>query len=794
MEQPQEESPPVQLDDDDEAESIIIQPPPCNKKRKRRRRRCMSRKKRQPPPQPHVRVQFWNTDNNNDDIDDRIPSPWTITDFLSPNVNHEEEEEQPPPQQRTQMIQLWNQFWKQQQPSPSSPMVPTCIQLYTWPILLLSTTTTVILIAPTASGKTWAYGIPALFGNARFLSSSSSNTNTNANHNTTTNTTMLSVILTPTRELARQVQTQLQPWITRIRRWEKNNQDDDSKNHHHRNATIMTWYGGGGGGGTTTTTVRQQCQQFESWIIASSQQQQQQQQSSSSSSSSSAALVIAATPGRCLDVLQSISKSTTRTWIVHGMMTRWLILDEADRLASGKDMCQSVNEIQNILESSTTTPTRMGIVGRTIVCSATFPKTVTPIWNRWIKTRNPTIMIQMNTMEISQSSSSLTQKQKPLDWSESEQSDEIVCHNEKVTIWTNNTTTNTPQSNSDTNNNNNNNNAMSMIATQSSNDGNMISKIPAHVIQIVHVCAEHKKPRKLVKILNQIMMNRTSTNHQQQQNNNNSRRCRTPHLGIIFCARIKTILYLSKLFISTPGKSSGSSSPPHFPKHVILHGQLSQPVRERHLDEFRSGKCPILIATDVAARGMHVKHVSWIIQYDFPDTLEQYVHRCGRVGRTIHHHHHHHQQQHSDPSNNNNNNDSILRNNTPVATTPTIKNTVYSFYTRPSRQQQQQRFGVTPSDLLTLLEATQQSYIDPNLRALAAAESSIVLVEAGSKKAAVTNIRKNTEDTKDEDDSKTKLDDPYPELSAHRVILKRASNMSSASEASSDDDDNKSEK
>jgi superfamily II DNA/RNA helicase len=265
----------------------------------------------------------------------------------------------------------------------------------------------------------------------------------------------------------------------------------------------------------------------------------------------------------------------------------------------------------------------------------------------------------------------------------------------------------------------------------------------------------------------------TQQQQQQQQQDPKNNRRRAPHLGIIFCARIKTILYLSKLLLSSSAGKSASSS---FPKHVILHGQLPPPVRERHWNEFRSGKCPILIATDVAARGMHVKHVAWIIQYDFPDTIEQYVHRCGRVGRTIPTHPF--SQSPPDP-----------------VTTPstTIQNTVYSFYTRPSRQQQQRLWGVTPSDLLQLLEATQQSYIDPNLRALVAADESSTADDAGLTTCVATSTRANTEDTcndeDDDDDTTRSHEDPFPELSAHRVILQRASNMSNTSDSSSDDDD-----
>jgi ATP-dependent RNA helicase DDX5/DBP2 len=51
------------------------------------------------------------------------------------------------------------------------------------------------------------------------------------------------------------------------------------------------------------------------------------------------------------------------------------------------------------------------------------------------------------------------------------------------------------------------------------------------------------------------------------------------------------------------------------------------------LKEFRSGRSPILIATDVAARGLDVKDIRHVINFDFPNQIEDYVHRIGRTGR-----------------------------------------------------------------------------------------------------------------------------------------------------------------
>jgi len=64
-----------------------------------------------------------------------------------------------------------------------------------------------------------------------------------------------------------------------------------------------------------------------------------------------------------------------------------------------------------------------------------------------------------------------------------------------------------------------------------------------------------------------------------------------------------------------------------------IHGDKSQSERDWVLDEFKSGKSPMMIATDVAARGLDVKDIKTVINYDFPGAIEDYVHRIGRTGR-----------------------------------------------------------------------------------------------------------------------------------------------------------------
>jgi len=68
-------------------------------------------------------------------------------------------------------------------------------------------------------------------------------------------------------------------------------------------------------------------------------------------------------------------------------------------------------------------------------------------------------------------------------------------------------------------------------------------------------------------------------------------------------------------------------------KAASLQGNLSQTRRQSALDGFRDGTYQILVATDIAARGIDVSQISHVINYDIPDTAEAYVHRIGRTGR-----------------------------------------------------------------------------------------------------------------------------------------------------------------
>ena len=66
---------------------------------------------------------------------------------------------------------------------------------------------------------------------------------------------------------------------------------------------------------------------------------------------------------------------------------------------------------------------------------------------------------------------------------------------------------------------------------------------------------------------------------------------------------------------------------------AVLSGDVPQKKRQRLLKEFQAGELPILIATDVAARGLHIPDVSHVFNYDLPQDAEDYVHRIGRTAR-----------------------------------------------------------------------------------------------------------------------------------------------------------------
>ena len=66
---------------------------------------------------------------------------------------------------------------------------------------------------------------------------------------------------------------------------------------------------------------------------------------------------------------------------------------------------------------------------------------------------------------------------------------------------------------------------------------------------------------------------------------------------------------------------------------AAIHGNKSQAARTRALSEFKSGKLQVLVATDIAARGIDISELPHVVNYELPNVPEDYVHRIGRTGR-----------------------------------------------------------------------------------------------------------------------------------------------------------------
>ncbi|XP_073816415.1 ATP-dependent RNA helicase Rm62 isoform X2 [Musca autumnalis] len=126
-----------------------------------------------------------------------------------------------------------------------------------------------------------------------------------------------------------------------------------------------------------------------------------------------------------------------------------------------------------------------------------------------------------------------------------------------------------------------------------------------NIRQVIDVCEEHDKEEKLKSLLSEIYD--TSEN---------------PGKIIIFVETKRRVDHLVR-FIRSFGVRCGA-----------IHGDKSQSERDFVLREFRSGKSNILVATDVAARGLDVDGIKYVINFDYPQSSEDYIHRIGRTGRS----------------------------------------------------------------------------------------------------------------------------------------------------------------
>jgi superfamily II DNA/RNA helicase len=505
------------------------------------------------------------TAGGDDNIDSAVPSPFPITCTAATVATCSEEQQhghdsvsprQPPPPPLDDitltlfLAPAWNldkrrRHWK-----------PTLMQRQTWSILMNNNN--LVALAPTSSGKTLAYGIPMLCQKLAQLHQQQTKTTSSSNNRhrrTSPHHPIVGLVLVPTRELCAQVAQQLgtatRSSTTTTAPTSRHVNDNHERNYSNSNAIAI--YGG---------------VDRDDQVIALRQQKPS---------------VVVATPGRLVDILQQLDEHSTRTLF---SFLRYVVLDEADRLAMDKDMAEQVNEIfQRIgidngdnntpatgsTRSSTTRQQQPTIA----LFSATAPRKAQTKWREWI---GPT-HIRLSCVHKSKRAAAATGSSSTSNQATTANNHSLHC--------------------------------------------SMMSKIPEHLAQMIHVCntASEKEER-----LWTTLSNISKTDGRQRS------------LVIVFFREIKTLIKTSKRFASS-SLSSQQSGKSGKKKKIIatvaecLHGKMSQAAREQALQNFRSGKVPILFATDICARGIHIPNVWYIINYDIPDEMEQYVHRCGRAAR-----------------------------------------------------------------------------------------------------------------------------------------------------------------
>ena len=287
----------------------------------------------------------------------------------------------------------------------------------------------------------------------------------------------------------------------------------------------------------------------------------QEEQEEQLAQPSGLALLVVGTPGRLVAVLESGALVLRRA--------RMLVIDEADRmLALG--FAEQLEALRGALpanerddesreprESLTNTDKKgMGCrPGRqTLMFSATFPKSVRLVAKAWLAPGPAVVKIEASDKSASSGKRS--------------------------------------------------NEANVAVAAGGKGEGRSFDV--SDVEQTVHVCAEHKKARKLLKHVTELRKNDG----------------RSKSRVLVFANRIKTVNFV------------GETLRRHGEKVGCLHGELKQEKREAALRDFKSGKTPCLVATDVAGRGLDITGLEHVVNWDMPGSVEQYTHRVGRAGRS----------------------------------------------------------------------------------------------------------------------------------------------------------------
>ena len=327
-----------------------------------------------------------------------------------------------------------------------------------------------------------------------------------------------------------------------------------------------------------------------------------------------------------LDILKESDGEKKSVALVFGNLQA-IVFDEADRIAVNADMAGQVDEINSILKCLRVNDNSVSKGGDVVfsLVSATLPDKAKEMCVKWV----PRLRVVVRVDSVMVSDERLANK--TCKGNANDDGEECAKEEEQDKMTVRNSAQNLD-----------------------------LSSIPSNIVQTLNVCSTHKKPRKLILTLQRIYAKEDEGKGRFTVNN---------RLTIVFFGQIKTLKYVSKLLVKEGLRC------------VELYGNLNQVERERRLLEFKSGKIPIFLATDIAARGIHIHNVHYVVNYDFPSSLDQYVHRCGRAGRK-------------------------------EALSGEISQyppTVYSFFTR--------EFSAMAGSVVDLLKAC-HAWIDPNLFAL----------------------------------------------------------------------------
>lgn len=355
--------------------------------------------------------------------------------------------------------------------------------------------------------------------------------------------------------------------------------------------------------------------------------------------------IMVATPGRLLDLLTTHSNSLSMRRVTY------FVLDEGDKMLD-LGFTEQIGAIAQQIR-----PDR-----QTLLFSATFPGRLREVADSWMGDKENSVIIRCHGLEMnSQSKTDVAQAAAQADTAKSMN----ICDLLAGVSSEGPSALSVDQLLSSA--------TVSITEPSEPNSSGGISNkkgstltVNRDIQQSIHVCATHKKPRLLLRYIETI--------REQEK----AQKARQPAQILVFCNKTISIGFVLDFLKK---------------QNVVcdkLCGSMQQSLREKVLADFKAGKLNILLATDVAARGIHIKRLKHVVNYDFPSNLEQYCHRVGRCGRD-----------HKETS--------------PVvdgsASTPVApKGYAYSFFTR--------NLAPVANDLVALLEKCNQ-VVEPNLSALA---------------------------------------------------------------------------